>query len=438
MISPRVSPNVTRPYYHGGVIFVRTPSAGHEPRDLVAEGGTTRLTADTPVALDPEGPFVAVAAALERDARLRDVLAGAVSVPSLRGHHRVRLAVAVLAIAPAALLVAIDASGPTRFLVVDLIVAAYVAFELARPTPRMPAAAALALAAIGLRWSLVDLRLCGKGLPPYVHLAPAAAFAAALLVLARIPSPSRVALELLDRLGISRSEARAATRVDPPPGPLVGFAVAASVALPALLYFMRTRSTGLATQALVFVAYAVVVPLVARRVARPRAPLLAPPPEGGLPPKRILWGVLVGIVVTVAIMTGARSFVDAGTELARCVDRLDAEARRLAAKEALELSTAIVRVRGSALLFALTAIVFPLAEERVYRGLLLDTLVKKYGTSYGLFASAIVFGVAHVPVYQVGLYQTVLLGVAFGVTYLEGGIIAAVVVHATWNLLLLL
>jgi membrane protease YdiL (CAAX protease family) len=148
--------------------------------------------------------------------------------------------------------------------------------------------------------------------------------------------------------------------------------------------------------------------------------------------------VVVGLVLTVAIMTGARSFVDTGTELARCVDRLDAEARRLAAKEALELSTAIVRVRGSALLFALTAIVFPLAEERVYRGLLLDTLVKKYGSTYGLFASAVVFGVAHVPVYQLGLYQTVLLGIAFGAAYLEGGIVASIVVHATWNLLLLL
>lgn len=445
MISPRVSPNVTGTYYHGGVIFVRTPSAAHEPRDLVADGGSVRLAADTPVALDPGGPFVPVAAALERDARLRDVLARAIPIPALRDHRRVRLAVAVLAIAPAVFLLAVDLraratdpSTPVRFLLVDLLLAGYVAFELARPTPRKPSAAALALVSIGLRWSLVVMRLCGKGLPLYVYLAPAGALAAALLVVARVPSPSRVALELLDRLGISPADARDATRVDPPPGPLVGYALAAAVGLPALLHVMRSNAVGLATQALVFVAYAIAVPLVGRRIARPGAPLVGPPPKDAIPPARIVWGVVVGLVLTVAIMTGARSFVDTGTELARCVDRLDAEARRLAAKEALELSTAIVRVRGSALLFALTAIVFPLAEERVYRGLLLDTLVKKYGSTYGLFASAVVFGVAHVPVYQLGLYQTVLLGIAFGAAYLEGGIVASIVVHATWNLLLLL
>ena len=85
----------------------------------------------------------------------------------------------------------------------------------------------------------------------------------------------------------------------------------------------------------------------------------------------------------------------------------------------------------------LTAVVFPFAEERVYRGLLLETLAKKYGTAYGLLASAIVFGAAHVGVYQIGLYQTVLLGVAFGVAYLEGGLLASIAVHVAWNVLLL-
>jgi membrane protease YdiL (CAAX protease family) len=33
------------------------------------------------------------------------------------------------------------------------------------------------------------------------------------------------------------------------------------------------------------------------------------------------------------------------------------------------------------------------------------------------------------------LYQTVLLGLGFGVAYLEGGLLAAFVAHAAWNLL---
>jgi membrane protease YdiL (CAAX protease family) len=46
-----------------------------------------------------------------------------------------------------------------------------------------------------------------------------------------------------------------------------------------------------------------------------------------------------------------------------------------------------------------------------------------------------VFGIAHVGIYQLALYQTVLLGVAFGIAYAEGGLLAAFTVHAAWNLL---
>jgi membrane protease YdiL (CAAX protease family) len=154
-------------------------------------------------------------------------------------------------------------------------------------------------------------------------------------------------------------------------------------------------------------------------------------------PLKILWGICAGFAVTAAIMTAARSFVDTGTAFAFCVDRLDAEARAFAAREQSEMATAVLRVKASALLFGLTAVVFPLAEERIYRGLLQETLVRKYGTTYGVFTAAVVFGVAHVGVYQIGVYQTVLLGIAFGIAYVEGGIVAAIVVHALWNFVLL-
>jgi hypothetical protein len=88
-------------------------------------------------------------------------------------------------------------------------------------------------------------------------------------------------------------------------------------------------------------------------------------------------------------------------------------------------------------MLALTVAVVPLVEERIYRDVLMNTLVRKYGAAYGLFASAIVFGVAHAGVYHVALYQPVLLGLAFGVAYAEGGLLAAFTVHAAWNLALL-
>jgi len=83
----------------------------------------------------------------------------------------------------------------------------------------------------------------------------------------------------------------------------------------------------------------------------------------------------------------------------------------------------------------MTSAIFPFAEERVYRGLLQDVLVRKYGRAYGVFAASLAFGVAHLGVYQIALYQTVLLGIGFGIAYVEGGLIAAFIVHATWNLL---
>ena len=83
----------------------------------------------------------------------------------------------------------------------------------------------------------------------------------------------------------------------------------------------------------------------------------------------------------------------------------------------------------------MTSAIFPFAEERIYRGLLQDVLTRKYGRRYAVFAASLAFGVAHLGVYQVALYQTVLLGIGFGVAYLEGGLLAAFFVHAIWNLI---
>src|SRR6185295_6209057 len=161
---------------------------------------------------------------------------------------------------------------------------------------------------------------------------------------------------------------------------LVAFAIGAAAALPALLWLLRKNDLDMLLQAAVFVAYALVVPYVAQRIE--------PTERAPTPPVRIVWGIFVGLALTVATMTAARCFVDTGTDLARCFDRLDAEARRLVERENVELGRAILRVRGSSLLFALTAIVFPFAEEQVYRNVLQRTLVRKYGNAYGLFASA--------------------------------------------------
>ena len=456
IISPRVSPNTTAPYYHGGVVHVRTDGEGgsaasrsYDPSALVAEGGSHQIHADTLISRTAEGPFAPAAVALENDPALRDEVAGAVAVPSVAAWSRARYVVLAAAAVPLSMLVELDRElvwkgqlGPGR-LIVDLLIAAYVAFELTRRTPRMPAVAAAAMLAVSMRWFLVVTRLCGKDVHPAVWGAAALSVSAALAIFARAPSRARVALELLDKLGISRTEANAAkaTRIALPSSAIVFAAAFSAAGLPLLLFALRSRGAGVWVQAAAFVAYGAIVPAVVMRADRSAAPApnAALRASGGNEARvavvRTLFAIALGLVLTASLLHGSHQFFDAGGELARCTGHLDEASRRLLAAEASELARRVASVRASEALVLMTTAVMPLAEERIYRGLLMNVLVRRYGFTYGLFASAAAFGVAHVGVYELALYQTVLLGVGFGLAYAEGGIVAAFVVHAVWNLL---
>lgn len=443
IISPRVSPNVTAPYYHGAVVHVRNDGDSAlkscEPGELLAEGGSVAVRADTLISRTLEGPFAPVAVALEHDAPLRDEVSRAIAVPSLVAWSRARYVVLAAAVVPLLMLVELDRElagkdllGTGRLLA-DVLVAAYVVFELTRRTPRMPAVAGAALLSVSMRWFLVVTRLCGKGVHPAVWAAAALSVAAAFALLARAPSRARVALELMGKFGISRADANAVkARATPEVGSAIVVAsVAAAAGLPMLLFALRRSGAGVWMQAIAFVAYAIVVPpLVLRRdgAVRPRVP-------ASTEVVRTLFAIVLGLVLTAALLHGTHQFFDAGGELARCTGRLDEATRRLLAAEAAELARRVANVRASTALVVMTTAVMPLAEERIYRGLLMNVLVRKYGFTYGLFASAAAFGVAHVGVYELALYQTVLLGIGFGLAYAEGGLAAAFVVHAVWNLL---
>ncbi len=442
IISPRVSPNATAPYYHGDVVHVRidgeTPGRSCAPSELLAEGGSVAVRADTLISLSPEGPYEPLAVALEHDASLRDVLASAIPTPSVVAWSRARLVVLAVAAVPLLMLVELDRElagkellGTGRLLA-DVLVAAYVGFELTRRTPRMPSVAGAALLAVSMRWFLVTTRLCGKGVHPAVWAAAALSAGAALAILARAPSRGRVALELMGKLGIERSDAIAvkARRAGEVPSALVIGAVAAAAGLPLLLWMLRGGGAGVWIQAVAFVAYAMVVPAVLLRGDRATTPAVKRADV-----TRALFAIALGLVLTASLLHGTHQFFDAGGELARCTGRLDEATRRLLAAEASELARRVASVRASTALVLMTTAVMPLAEERIYRGLLMNVLVRKYGFTYGLFASAAAFGVAHVGVYELALYQTVLLGIGFGLAYAEGGLVAAFVVHAVWNLL---
>jgi membrane protease YdiL (CAAX protease family) len=459
IISPCVSPKVTAPYYHGGVVHVRTdgdaPSRACAPRELVAEGGTLTIHAETLISRAGEGPFAPVAIALEHDAALRDDMAKAIPVPSLTAWSRARFVVLALAAAPLLMLVELDRELVAKELLavarllVDGLLAAYVVFELTRRTPRMPAVAGAAMIAVSMRWFLVATRMCGSGVHPAVWAAAALSVGTALAILARAPSRGRAALELLAKLGITRSEANAvkakASAAVMPPVSLLVAAAAAAGGLPLLLFVLRRSGASVGVQAAGFVAYGLVVPAIvlhrdARRVAQ--IAHVAHDAEGAAGSEttrttvvRTLFAITLGLVLTASLLHGSHQFFDAGGELARCTGRLDDATRRLLAAEASELSRRVAWVRASTALVLMTTAVMPLAEERIYRGLLMNVLVRRYGFTYGLFASSLAFGVAHVGVYELALYQTVLLGIGFGLAYAEGGLVAAFVVHAVWNLL---
>ncbi len=412
-----------------------------------------QVDVDTEVAIQKSGPFEPLGAALLANAPLRDVLARDIPIPSLSfsvlgvavSYARLRTILLALVVVPLAMLLELDRelivakNTSVSRVVVDLVLTAWIVFELSRPTPRMPRITALALLAVSLRWTLVATRLCGH-VHVLVYVAASLCALAAIVFATIIPPRSRIALELLDKLGITRTELFASTATrdeDEPPGALVAASIGCAAGLPAILHLVRMLGANLPVQAIVFVGFGVLAPIAARRLVGEPTPISAPAPKG-LPPARILIGVAIGLALTAAAITAARLFFDVGTELARCVDRLDAEARLAHNAEAAELTRALAAVRASAPLVIMTAAVFPFAEERIYRGLLQDVLARKYGSSYGVFAASLAFGVAHLGIYQVALYQTVLLGIGFGVAFAEGGLLAAFVVHATWNLVQLL
>lgn len=448
IISPRVSPKSIPLHYHGGVVYVRTDAGGRdEPRavlaeDLAAEGGTVAVSAETRVASAADGPFEPLAIALERDAALRDDVTKALPVPSLVPWLRERWVVLAIAALPLGMLVELDrelvskdALGAGRLLV-DVLLAAWVIVELTRRTPRLPSVAAAAMLAVSMRWVLVVTRLCGKGVHVIVWCAALLAVAAGLAILARAPSRSRVALEIMGKLGIERTDVLAVKSKALgaiPPNAVVAAAVAGAAGLPLLLFVLRKSDVGVWPRAAAFLGYAAIVPLLVRRLDRDRPVEAVVPARATV--RRTLFAIALGVTLVAALLHGTHQFFDAGGELARCTGRLDDATRRLLVAEAAELSRRVAAVRGSTVLVLMTTALMPLAEERIFRGLLMNVLVRRYGSSYGLFAAAAAFGVAHVGIYEIALYQTVLLGIGFGIAYAEGGLVAAFVVHAVWNLL---
>jgi membrane protease YdiL (CAAX protease family) len=395
------------------------------------------LTASTEVARAHDGPFAPLALALHDDADLREAFARGLELPLTAAYARARLWL-LIGLVPLLMLAELDRelwragierAGPR--LGTDLFLVAIAALDLARRLPRHPRATAVLLFAGAARYALFVARPCAHGVHPTIYLAPIVAATAGVLLLARAPTPQRVADAILERLGISAAEADRVRVRARPTRAYLGAALICAMGLPLVL--AATRAMGPWISGAFFIAYAAIVPFAVER----RFEQLAR--------RRVLWGdvlpaAAVAFALTTGLTNGAHYGFDAGIHTARCIAPVafGEPARAVLDAEGHDVAKNIARARESAPFFVMTVVVVPMCEERVFRGLLQRVLARRLGDARGITLAALAFGLAHLGVYKVAVYQTVLMGVGFGTAYAAGGYPAAVLAHAAWNLLLLL
>jgi membrane protease YdiL (CAAX protease family) len=399
------------------------------PADLA---GTKDLAPSSMVALTREGPFFPFAEALRKNGALRDRFAEGLALPALAAYRVVR-AWMFLGLVPILMLAELDrelggagVSGAWARLAVDIFLAAATTVDLARKTPRHPRTTAIVFAGAAARYAFLLARTCARGVSPILIAAPLVALGVSLLVVWRAPSPRSIVKASLARLGIV--DAPDDTR---PTNTQLATALAAGLGLPLVLFAARRLHLGVWPQGGLFVLYSAIVPPLAARGFRRERPTLP----------AVALGFVLGFALTVGLTNLAHYGVDAVAYVLRCLDPSGFEhgtVRKLLAAESGEAKRGIDEAREKWAFFAMTVFVVPIVEERVYRGLLQRVFARRYGAARAIALAAVIFALAHLGVYRVALYQTVLLGIAFGAAFEEGGIVACVLVHTAWNLYLLL
>ena len=399
------------------------------------------LDAETEVSATRDGPFTKLAVAIEDDAGIRAVFATSQRSPMLERYRGIRLYL-LLGLVPLLMLAELDrelsragVEGAGVRLLTHLFLAAVVASDLIRLVPRHPRTSALVLFGAATRYALLLSKTCGHGVHLVIFVAPIVAVMAGVALITAAPSPTRVTREVRERLGITPRDVARVRKNARPTLPHLASAVVAGVGLPVTLLCAQISGIGTWWQALLFAMYAAAVPWTIAQIFEPRVRLTWPPWP------RIVSAVIVGFALTLGITNGAHYGFDATVYAARCHDPSAFEggtAKKLLDAENIEVTKNVHQAREQWAYFAMTVLVVPIAEERVYRGLLQRLLVRRLGSRRGIGLAALCFGLAHLGVYRVAVYQTVLLGASFGVAYGAGGIAASALTHALWNLHLLM
>lgn len=100
--------------------------------------------------------------------------------------------------------------------------------------------------------------------------------------------------------------------------------------------------------------------------------------------------------------------------------------------------TKLLNFMGSfGLTFVLTVVLAPIVEEVIFRGVLLGAIAKRFGVIAGILVSSLLFTLVHLDPLQ--MLSAFPLGVYLAIMYYKtGSIYPGIILHASWNLFILL
>lgn len=433
------SPTLDTSPGRGPFLFVREPgrtASRVEVAHLAAESvAPIRVSATTEVALSERGPFEPLAVAVASDATVRSRLAEGLALPGSIAFARLR-PLFFVGLVPLLMLVEYDRElfaaglrGARVRLVLGLLFAVMLAVDFARKVPRHPGTSAAVLFWAAARYLHLLAVTCGSG-GAVGYFAPVLAIAVGLTLVARAPRGNRLTEQILDRLAIDPAEVLRVRLGEAPRQAVVTAAVVAALGLPVVLAILRAVDGSIWSTGIGLLVYGAVVPeLVERFVERER------PSRRVFRPTRLLFAACLGFALTMGLVSSAQRSFDAGIYLQRCTHPAEFErsGKKLLQAESREVEKGIQQAKNALPVLLMTVLAVPLAEERLYRGLLQRVLTRKYGERLGLVYAALLFGASHLVVYRVAAYQAALLGFGFGAAYGEGGLVASFFAHALWN-----
>ena len=399
------------------VVFVR--GSGDDACEAIVPK-ELKSRANAEVAARELGPFVALAEAPSVPA-IRDRLARSLEVDSVRRWRRARPWLLIGLFPVVALadlereLIAMGTTGVGGRLVADLVLAAFLVSEIARPLPRHPRTWAIASLAVAARYAYMITALCGHALPLF-WLGLSLSTTAAAVALATMPTPRALEREVRAALQIP---APAPSRDESP----IAIPLAVAIALPAITFATRA-AFGLVVSGIAFVILGLALPFFAKTKPAPKRTWL-----------EIADGASFGLAASIALTRFVHYTTIAIAESLRCAapTTYEAIARPLLARQGGELSRAVANARTQIFVLLLAITLVPVIEERVFRGLLQRALRTRTTPARAITAASGVFTLAHLGVYRAALHQTFLVGLAFGAAYEEAGIFAAIIAHALYN-----